>query len=172
MRTFPRIAAALVFAIAGPLSAESQPPLADALRPFVEKHELAGAVALVADKNGTVSVDTVGFSDLSGGKPMRADSMFLKWNDQRYKTLDEVRSKAPAYRHAVLVTRGPAPPDDPAKKHEPADLRLPPGCSAIDAGEKLVGFNGDFAAGSPDLGAYEFGEPLPHYGPRPHQPAR
>ena len=142
----------------------------DRVRNCVSRNNLfIGTAARYAYETTAPMIDCDFDYDGFGGGPWE---MFLKWNDQRYKTLDEVRSKAPAYRHAVLVTSGPAPPDDPAKKHEPADLRLPPGCSAIDAGEKLVGFNGDFAAGSPDLGAYELGEPLPHYGPRPHQPAR
>jgi hypothetical protein len=31
----------------------------------------------------------------------------------------------------------------------------------------LPGVNDDFTGRAPDLGAYEVGRPLPHYGPRP-----
>jgi len=37
---------------------------------------------------------------------------------------------------------------------------------AIDAGVRLAGINDDANGDAPDLGAYEFGEPLPVYGPR------
>ena len=46
------------------------------------------------------------------------------------------------------------------------DLRLKPGTAAIDEGEILPGFNDNYAGKAPDLGAYEFGAALPHYGPR------
>ncbi|MCF7676500.1 MAG: beta-lactamase family protein [Akkermansiaceae bacterium] len=110
MKPFPRIAAFLVFATAGPLSAESPPPLADALRPFVGKHELAGAVALVADKNGTLSVDTVGFSDISAGKPMAADSMF--WIASQSKAMTATAA-------LMMVDEGKIALDDPVAKYLP-----------------------------------------------------
>lgn len=37
---------------------------------------------------------------------------------------------------------------------------------AIDAGCKIPGVNSNFTGKAPDLGALEFGQPLPHYGPR------
>ena len=37
---------------------------------------------------------------------------------------------------------------------------------AIDAGVLLPTINDDFTGGAPDLGAYELGRPIPHYGPR------
>ena len=48
------------------------------------------------------------------------------------------------------------------------DLRLSPGAPEVDAGEEIANLNDAFALhGPPDLGAFEFGEPLPDYGPRP-----
>ena len=35
-----------------------------------------------------------------------------------------------------------------------------------DAGKVLPGFNDGYAGKAPDLGAYELGVELPHYGPR------
>ncbi|MBV9470283.1 MAG: right-handed parallel beta-helix repeat-containing protein, partial [Abitibacteriaceae bacterium] len=105
-----------------------------------------------------------------GGGPWE---MFLKWNKGRYATLQEVKDKAPVYKHATLVeatafASGIKQPDD-EKKQFPAtvDLRLKGGTAAIDAGEALPNFNNGFAGKAPDLGAYEYGSPLPHYGPRP-----
>jgi hypothetical protein len=109
-----------------------------------------------------------------GGGPWQ---LFLKWNNARYATLAETQEKAPVYRHAVLVdpagafASGLLPPDDETKQFDPAlnDLRLKEGTSAIDAGEALPGFNDGYAGPAPDLGAYECGAELPHYGPRPEK---
>jgi hypothetical protein len=102
--------------------------------------------------------------------------LFLKWNDARYATLDEVKAKAPVYRHAVqceagaLFASGAAAPADPLQAADRAiDLRLKAGSPAIDAGELLPGFNDGFAGKAPDLGAYETGRELPQYGPRPEK---
>jgi hypothetical protein len=46
------------------------------------------------------------------------------------------------------------------------DLRLRQGVAAIDAGIELPNVTDGFRENAPDLGAYEFGAPLPHYGPR------
>ncbi|MBA3707692.1 MAG: hypothetical protein H0W83_02585 [Planctomycetes bacterium] len=47
------------------------------------------------------------------------------------------------------------------------DLRLKKDSAAIDAGQPLANFSDGFAGKGPDLGAYELGAELPHYGPRP-----
>ena len=47
------------------------------------------------------------------------------------------------------------------------DFRLKPGSAAIDRGVILPNITDGFAGSAPDLGALEFGQPLPHYGPRP-----
>jgi hypothetical protein len=47
------------------------------------------------------------------------------------------------------------------------DLRLRDGAGAIDAGIELPNVTDGFRGSAPDLGAYEFGTPVPHYGPRP-----
>jgi hypothetical protein len=47
------------------------------------------------------------------------------------------------------------------------DLRLRSGAIAIDAGIELPNVTDRFRGSAPDLGAYEFGAPEPHYGPRP-----
>jgi len=38
---------------------------------------------------------------------------------------------------------------------------------AIDAGVAIPNVTDGFVGKAPDLGAYEYGVPLPHYGPRP-----
>ncbi|HEV7632073.1 MAG TPA: hypothetical protein VGO41_03720 [Steroidobacteraceae bacterium] len=46
------------------------------------------------------------------------------------------------------------------------DLRLRKGAVAIDAGTVLPNVTDGFVGRAPDLGAYEYGAELPHYGPR------
>ena len=50
---------------------------------------------------------------------------------------------------------------------EGLDFRLRPGAAAIDAGLILPNVNDDFTGAAPDLGALEYGQPIPIYGPRP-----
>lgn len=57
-----------------------------------------------------------------------------------------------------IVGRGMVPSD--------LDLRLIEGSKAVDAGCVLPNVTDQYRGKAPDLGAYEFGEPLPHYGPR------
>ncbi len=102
--------------------------------------------------------------------------MFLKWNEARYAGFEEMKAKAPVYRHAVridaatLFAGGAAAPANPLRPVERAvDLRLKPGCAAIDAGEPLPGFTEGFAGKGPDLGAHELGQDIPLYGPRPEK---
>lgn len=47
------------------------------------------------------------------------------------------------------------------------ELRLASGSAAIDNGTPLAGINDGALGAGPDLGAFELGAALPHYGPRP-----
>ncbi len=103
--------------------------------------------------------------------------ILLRWNGVRYGTLSDVQIRAPVLRHALLLdTRGlfasgVQPPGDVARMSEAStDLRLAPRSRAVDAGEVLPGWNDGFRGQRPDLGAYELGDELPHYGPRTVQP--
>ncbi len=50
--------------------------LAAALQPFVDKHQLAGAVVLVADKDKVLDTEAVGYADVAAKKPMTTDCVF------------------------------------------------------------------------------------------------
>jgi hypothetical protein len=52
-------------------------------------------------------------------------------------------------------------------KAEDYDFRLNPGSAAIDRGVVLPNISDRFSGKGPDLGALEFGDAPPHYGPRP-----
>jgi hypothetical protein len=108
-----------------------------------------------------------------GGGPF---ARFLKWNEVRYATPAEVAARCPVYQHLVMVDAATAfaagilpPRDANLEVAQPPDLRLAAGSAAVDAGDVLPGINDGFAGKAPDLGAYELGSPLPHYGPRPGQ---
>jgi hypothetical protein len=62
----------------------------------------------------------------------------------------------------ALNVPGPAP----ASTIPPQHTTLKPGCNAVNAGEVLPNINDGFSGNGPDLGAYEIGQALPHYGPR------
>ncbi len=106
-----------------------------------------------------------------GGGPFKH---FLKWNKTRYTTLEATRQDAPIYRHAVFVdaasvfARGvQAPENSETQFPHDVDLRLSPDSAAVNAGQVIPGINDEFSGTAPDLGAYEVGADLPHYGPRP-----
>ena len=86
-------------------------------------------------------------------------------------SIEELRNKT-QMQHAVQVDMGvfasdPDFPDPALKERKPADLRLRPGSTAVDAGEVIPGINSDYHGSAPDLGAFEIGAEIPHYGPRP-----
>jgi hypothetical protein len=92
---------------------------------------------------------------------------------RQFKTLREYSEATGQDKHSVLVdydifVRVSPPGPDPRTLYKPADFdfQLRPGSVAVDAGVRLPGINDDFTGRAPDLGAYEFGRPAPHYGPR------
>ena len=95
-------------ALSGPIFAESPASVAALLQPFVEKHELVGAVALVADKDKVLSAEAVGFADIDGKKPMQTDSMFWIASQSKAMTATAV---------LMLVDEGRISLDDPVEKY-------------------------------------------------------
>jgi hypothetical protein len=76
-----------------------------------------------------------------------------------YDCFEQVSAPEPSARHAVYHAVD-------------FDFRLRQKGLAIDAGQVIPTINGDFEGRAPDLGAIEFNQPLPIYGPRwlKHQP--
>jgi len=92
------------------LFAEGPATSSAVLKPFVDKHELAGAVALVADKNKVLSVEAVGFADIAAGKVMKQDNIF--WIASQSKPMTAVAVM-------MLVDDGKISLDDPIEKYLP-----------------------------------------------------
>jgi hypothetical protein len=92
----------------------------------------------------------------------------------RYNSLKEYSDTSGNEKHSVLVDYdtfiGVTMPDktDPQRlyKTDGLDFRLKPGSPAIDAGTELPSITDGFTGRAPDIGAYEIGRPMPHYGPR------
>jgi hypothetical protein len=91
-----------------------------------------------------------------------------------FATLADYSAATGQDRHSVLVdydifVRVTAPDmTDPQRLYDPArfDFRLKEGSAAVDRGVVLPNVNDEFTGRAPDLGAFELGAPLPHYGPR------
>jgi len=80
------------------------------LQPFVDGNILSGAVALVASKDAILSLDAVGFADITNGVPMAADAMF--WIASQTKPMT-------ATALMMLVDEGKISVEDPVEKHLP-----------------------------------------------------
>ena len=84
--------------------------LAAALQPFVDKHQLAGAVVLVADKDKVLDTEAVGYANVAAKKPMRTDCLF--WIASQSKPIT-------AAALMMLVDEGKVKLDDPVEKYLP-----------------------------------------------------
>jgi uncharacterized repeat protein (TIGR01451 family) len=101
---------------------------------------------------------------------------YFKWNNIRYSRLPdlqvigvEVHGIEARFEH--LVNAALPPTWDVAVEPGSRDLRLVPGSHEINAGAILTNINDAFVPdGRPDIGAFEIGQPLPAYGPRPALP--
>jgi CubicO group peptidase (beta-lactamase class C family) len=81
-----------------------------ALQPFVDQGEIAGAVALVANKDRVLHLSAVGQSDLASGRKMAPDDIF--WIASMTKPITAVCV-------ALLVDDGKLAFDDPLEKYLP-----------------------------------------------------
>jgi CubicO group peptidase (beta-lactamase class C family) len=82
----------------------------ESLQTFVDRHTIAGAVALVADRNQVLSMDAVGSSDRTAGRPMGTDALF--WIASQSKPIT-------AAALMMLVDEGKLRLDDPVSKYLP-----------------------------------------------------
>jgi CubicO group peptidase (beta-lactamase class C family) len=82
----------------------------DALQPFVDRKELAGAVVLVADPARVLCIEAVGSADIANAKPMPPDALF--WIASQSKPIT-------ATALMMLVDDGKVVLDDPVSKYLP-----------------------------------------------------
>jgi hypothetical protein len=128
-------------------------------------------------------------SDYNGFRPNPGDAWSFGWESpasgvamdytnrpvtRHFSTLKEYGDATGEDKHSVLIdydsfVKVPQlDKSDPQRLYNPEDydFRLKPDSPAVDAGTVLPTITDDFAGKAPDLGAYEVGKPLPHYGPR------
>jgi CubicO group peptidase (beta-lactamase class C family) len=84
--------------------------LSEVLRPYVERHALAGAVMLVVSSNRILSLEAIGYSDVSAKKLMEVDTLF--W-------IASVSKPITATAVMMLVDGGRVRLDDPVEEYLP-----------------------------------------------------
>lgn len=127
-------------------------------------------------------------SDYNGFRPNPNAKFAFKWDSpdfatladytgklvtREFKTLPEYQKATGQDRHSLLVDynvfRKVTMPDpaDPQHLYSPEDFdfRLAAKSAAIDKGVFLPNIDDGYTGKAPDLGAYETGQPIPHYGP-------
>jgi hypothetical protein len=128
-------------------------------------------------------------SDYNGFRPNPDKADSFEWNSpafgvaaafgqntvqRRYRSLRDYSEATGQEQHSVLVdydafvSVSKPDPSDPQRVYTPDgfDFRLRPGSAAIDAGVELPTITDGFTGRAPDLGAFEYGRPTFHYGPR------
>src|ERR1039457_4690045 len=110
MKKFMLLTLFATLALSVPVFAQAPASSAPALQPFVDKHELAGAVALVADKDKVLSVEAFGFADIAGKQAMKTDALFWIASQSKGMTATAVM---------MLVDEGKIALDDPVEKYLP-----------------------------------------------------
>ena len=104
-------------------------------------------------------------------KVPNAEDLFIWWKGKNYPTLAAFRKRWKHEQHGILVdfddfVNAPLPKVGQTYDRRKIDLRLKRGARPVDAGCRLPNVNDGYAGKAPDMGCYEFGRPLPHYGPR------
>ena len=84
--------------------------IASALQPYVDKHELAGAVTLVVSRDKILSLESIGYADIAAKKKMQTDAIF--WIASMSKPIA-------ASALMMLVDEGKVGLDDPVQKYLP-----------------------------------------------------
>lgn len=84
--------------------------LAEKLQPFVDSHTLAGAVVLVANRDGLLATETIGSADIAAGKAMPPNAVF--W-------IASMSKPVTATALMLLIDEGKLALDDPVEKYLP-----------------------------------------------------
>ncbi len=94
-----------------------------AINPFIDSNEIAGAVVLVADKEGVLAIRSLGLADIAAQKPMSKSNIF--W-------IASMTKPVTAACIMMLQDEGKLSLDDPITKHLPSlkSLKLPDGMPA------------------------------------------
>ena len=102
--------------------------LVEDIQSAVARHELAGAVVLVADKREVLALEAAGWADIGAKKPMTGDTIF--WVASQTKPMTAVALM-------MLVEEGRLNLDDPVEKYLP-EFAGQMVAAAKDAGDPLL----------------------------------
>jgi CubicO group peptidase (beta-lactamase class C family) len=116
--------ALLVVATVGCAQSQKLPPIAPKLQPFIDNHEIAGAVTLVEDKNHILDLSAVGDASIENHTPMKTDAIF--WIASMTKPLTGASI-------LMLQEQGKLNIEDPVAKYIPefANIKTPSGKPAL-----------------------------------------
>ena len=84
--------------------------MSSVLQPYVDRGELAGAVALVADAKKVLKVECVGWADIAARQPMKPNTLF--WIASQTKPMTSTAI-------TMLIDEGKVGVDDPVEKYLP-----------------------------------------------------
>jgi CubicO group peptidase (beta-lactamase class C family) len=99
-----------LIAFAGLRAAEPAGRIAPALQAYVDRHELAGAVLLVANKDKVLAIEAVGYANVAHKKPLKPDALFWIASMSKPMTVTALM---------MLVDEGKVSVDDPVGKYLP-----------------------------------------------------
>ena len=88
----------------------SIPSLSASIQPYVDRKEIAGAVMFVANKEGVLAAEAVGWADIEAGRRMTTDTIF--WIASQTKPITAVALM-------MLAEHGKVNVDDPVSKYLP-----------------------------------------------------
>ncbi|MFM1996276.1 MAG: Esterase EstB [Planctomycetota bacterium] len=113
----PLAAAALVVASAATVAADDRwlPEVAAAMQELVEARDVAGAVTVVAGREGVLHLDATGWADIASGRPMTPDTLF--WIASMTKPVTGAAV-------AMLIDEGTISIDDPVETYVPEFANL------------------------------------------------
>jgi CubicO group peptidase (beta-lactamase class C family) len=96
--------------ITSPLKALEPSGIAQAIQPFIERGEIAGAVALVTDRDNTIYIQSFGQANLAAKRPMAPEALF--WIASMSKPITAIAVM-------MLVDEGKIKLDDPVERYLP-----------------------------------------------------
>ena len=85
-------------------------PLATVVQPYIDSHEIAGAVVLIADRDRVLDRETMGYADIAARRPMKPNDVFWIASMSKAMTATAVM---------MLVDQGKVCLDDPVEKYLP-----------------------------------------------------
>ena len=85
-------------------------PLAKVIEPYIDNHEIAGAVILIANRDRVIDRESIGYADLAAHQPMKSNDMFWIASMSKAMTAASVM---------MLVDEGKISLDDPVEKYLP-----------------------------------------------------